>query len=45
MDLRVPGGRVTHIASQGVAAMLPQVTSPDATQQASQSAKITSVRV
>ena len=39
VDLRVPGGKVTNIASQGVVAMLPQVTSPDTTQQASQSAK------
>ena len=31
VDLRVPGGRVTHITSKGLAALLPQVTSPDAT--------------
>ena len=31
VDLRVSGGKVTDIASQGVAAWLPQVTSPDTT--------------
>ena len=31
VDLRVPGGRVTNIASQGLAAWLPQMTSPDTT--------------
>ena len=31
VDLRVPGGRVSFIASQGLAALLSQVTSPDAT--------------
>ena len=29
VDFRVPGGRVTHIASQGLADLFPQVTSPD----------------
>ena len=29
VDLRVPSGRASFIASQGVAALLPQVTSPD----------------
>ena len=29
VDLRVPGGRASLAASQGVAAWLPQVTSPD----------------
>ena len=31
VDLRVPGGRVAFMASQGVASVLPQVTSPDTT--------------
>ena len=31
IDLRVPGGRASSAASKGVAALLPQVNSPDTT--------------